>query len=837
LRPVKYVPGLDGLRAVAVIAVLAFHAQFSAASGGFLGVSLFFTLSGFLITTLLLDEQATTGTLSLRRFYARRVRRLLPAAYLLLLLVLLASGWWAAGQQRRLPGDLIAAVANVANWRFAFAPTSYQELFLGEPSPVAHFWSLAIEEQIYLILPVVVLVALRRGPRALAITTGALLAGSIASTLLTTDRDLIYNGTHTRAAELLVGVALAQVLRRRPLGAGGSMSWVPGLLAISGFVALVMSASVEQNWIYRGGLVGVSMISAALIAAVAAGRFPARLLAATPLVAIGKVSYGIYLFHWPVFLLVDEAQTGLAPLPLFVVQCLVTGVLTVASYQLIEQPIRRGRLIGRDRVMVPTMLASAGIVAVAAVLVVPTPSLTPTEELLALGEQEVVQFEPPGVRAVDATDITDTNEAARSASPIIESAASPIIDAEPAGPVRLAVLGSAPVAAVAFGSVDDDTEYEFVEDVRPDCSLVSVGVPGCVALEDRWSALRASGDIDALVLVTGSVEVADALAKRGLVATVDELVALGVEEEAMIDALLWTIDDATAAGIPVVWYTQAGADTEFFRHFARIGVERPVVRRVAGGDAELAGTIRDVLRDPNRGDAAVGDLRVLVIGDSTSLNFARALYDGSDADLNVLWAGANGCPFAELEATRGSSGDQWAEADCVAWHDKVPPLLDSFDPDVLFVMTGPMELVEHRFVGDPTGRTADDPVFAAARNTELDALLAVVPADLPVLVADLPVITIGGFSSREMTLPERLAGINDQIVEWDERFAQLARFPYRDTLEAAERERPLDDQIRYDGTHPKVEPLTELARETYVPVLVAMVAQLRAELAAAAVDG
>ncbi len=159
--------------------------------------------------------------MSLRRFYGRRVRRLLPAAYVCLLLVVLAF-WLVDGQSAATPArDLIASVANVANWRFAFAPTSYQELFLGEPSPVAHFWSLAIEEQIYLVLPVVVLVSLRRSPTALAATTGALLAASILSTLLTTDRDLIYNGTHTRAAELLVGVALAQVLRRRPLAAGG----------------------------------------------------------------------------------------------------------------------------------------------------------------------------------------------------------------------------------------------------------------------------------------------------------------------------------------------------------------------------------------------------------------------------------------------------------------------------------------------------------------------------------------------------------------------------------------------------------------------------------------
>jgi peptidoglycan/LPS O-acetylase OafA/YrhL len=830
LPPVKYVPGLDGLRAVAVIAVLVFHAQFAAASGGFLGVSLFFTLSGFLITTLLLDEHESTGTLALRRFYGRRVRRLLPAAYVCLLLVVMAAGWWTASQQRRLPGDLIASVANVANWRFAFAPNSYQDLFLGDPSPVAHFWSLAIEEQIYLVLPVVVYFALRRGPRVLAATTGVLLAGSIAATLLTTDRDLVYNGTHTRAAELLVGVALAQVLRRRPIAPGGRVAWLPGLLAAVGFLALVSVSTIEQAWIYRGGLVGVSIVSAVLIASVAGGRFPARLLEAAPLVAIGKVSYGIYLFHWPVFMLLTPERTGLSRLPLFTLQCAVTAVLTVVSYRLIEQPVRRGRVVGRDRVMVPTMLASAGVVAVAAVLVVPTPGLTPTEELLALGEQDVVEFVSEPAAVVDVV-----GDAVPSVEPVTP-------DTEPVPPARVAVLGSAPVPAAALTSVDG-TELDVVEDVRSDCSLSSIDIPGCVPVEDRWQNLRSVGEIDVLVLVTGSVEVDDALAKKGLVGTVAELVERGAQEEAMIEALLATIDDATDADIPVVWYTQAASDTEFFRHFARVGVERPVVHRVAGGDVdgdvELADVVRGLVGDHEGTSGADLDdrLRVLVIGDSTSLNFARALHDGSDGDLNVLWAGANGCPFAELEATRGSADAQWAEADCAAWHDKVPPLLDSFEPDVLFVMTGPMELVEHRFAGDATGRAAGDPAFAAARDAELDALLAVVPSGLPILVADLPPITVGGFSGVEMTSPERLAAVNDQISAWDQRLAQLERFPYRDTLEAAERERPLDDQIRFDGTHPRVGPLAELARNVYVSALVEMVDRLGAELSTSTVDG
>ncbi len=853
----KYVAGLDGLRAVAVIAVLLFHAEFSFASGGFLGVSLFFTLSGFLITTLLIDEHESTGTLSLRRFYGRRVRRLLPAAYVALLLVVALSGWWAAGQLRALPGDLLAAVANVANWRFAFSSSSYQDLFLGDPSPVAHFWSLAIEEQIYLVLPVVVVAALRRGRRSLAVATAALLAASIAATLLTSNRDVVYNGTHTRAAELLVGVALAQLLRQRASSPSRSDRGpaAPGAVALVGFVALVALAGLGQSWIYRGGLVGVALMSAVLIAAVVDGRFPGRLLSVAPLVAIGKVSYGIYLFHWPVFLLVDEQRTGLDQVPLFVLRCLMTGILTVLSYELIEQPIRRGRVIGRDRVMVPAMLATAGVVAVAAVLVVPAPTLTPTEQLLALGEQEVVDFAavpapavPAGVsdrRSRTPVSTSETGPGARPSPPTSPPRSPPTSPntelPELPEPSTVAVLGSDPAVGPAIAEADRRGEFDVTDDIRETCPLSSANVPGCERLVDRWNALAARGPVDLLVLATNGAEADDALAKKMAAVSDDELVALGAGDEAAIAEVLTTIDAALAAGTDVVWYTPAHPKTAFFRHFSRIGVERPDARTVVGGSATLADALREVAADRaavERGDTVDdGDVRVLVVGDSTSLNFARALHDGSDGSLVVLWAGANGCPFAPVEATRGRSDAPWSQPGCVPWHVKVPPLLDSFDPDVLFVMTGPMELAEHRFVGDPTGRVAGDPVFAAARDAELERLLSVVGPELPVLVADLPAIAQGRFSGPEMASPERLAAVNAQIVEWDQRLEQLRRFAYRDTLEAAEAARPPGDQIRSDGTHPDVEPLAELARSTYVAELLEVADQARSDLSAPAVDG
>jgi hypothetical protein len=541
-----------------------------------------------------------------------------------------------------------------------------------------------------------------------------LLVASIAATLLTSDRDLVYNGTHTRAAELLVGVALAQLLHRPRLAAGAPLpppvddrpdvrarrsTWLPGAAALAGFVILVGASSLQQSWIYGGGLVGVACVSAVLIAAVVHGRFPANVLAVRPLVAVGKVSYGIYLFHWPVFLLLDEQRTGLDQVPLFMLRCLVTAALTVGSYALIEQPVRRGRVIGRDRAMVPAMLAAAAAVVVAAVAVVPTPGLTETEQLLALGEQDVVDFAASPTPAVpvgsDGAPGAPPSSAVSEPSPpdpISSSALSPTPE-----PVHVAVLGSEPATVAALADPATADEFRVVDDVRPDCPLSSASTPGCERLVDRWTAIAAGGPLDVVVLVTNGAEADDALAKKVAAVTDDELIALGAADEAAISEIVATIDAALAAGVEVIWYTPAHPKTAFFRHFARIGVEQAGARTVVGGAATMVDAVRDVAAERaarERGDRVDDrETRVLVIGDSTSLNFARALHDGSEGRLAVRWAGANGCPFAAVEATRGRSDASWVQPGCVPWDAKVVPLIAAFEPDVLFVMTGPMERV------------------------------------------------------------------------------------------------------------------------------------------------
>jgi peptidoglycan/LPS O-acetylase OafA/YrhL len=378
----SFQPGLEGLRGVALLAVLVFHAGFSWAAGGFLGVSTFFTLSGFLITTLLLSEHRRNGQVRLSAFWSRRFRRLMPAALTCLAVVVVAGATIAdPSQLASLRGDVIAALLYVANWHFIATGQSYADLF-NAPSLVLQFWSLAIEEQFYLVFPLLlvgVLTIARGSRRALAIV----LYGAIACSLLLTivlydpaDTSRVYYGTGTRAAELLVGAVLAIVLLR-PSTRAQLLGRVAGrVVAALGALALVVSVVCwhvvrqQDSWLYHGGLVAYAVVSATvIIGAMHAGPLRA-LLSWRPLRLIGLVSYGAYLYHWPIFLWLTPERTGLNPWPLFALRLAVTFGSATISYHLIEQPVRTGRVIrGRAPLFVVPAVVSVLVVALLAVTV------------------------------------------------------------------------------------------------------------------------------------------------------------------------------------------------------------------------------------------------------------------------------------------------------------------------------------------------------------------------------------------------------------------------------------------------------------------------------------
>ncbi|MFZ4517584.1 MAG: acyltransferase family protein [Microthrixaceae bacterium] len=362
--PLGHQPALDGLRALAVTAVLVYHARFPWASGGFLGVSAFFTLSGFLITSLLLRERLGTGAVDLRGFWSRRFRRLLPASWLTIGLVLLMglAGIWTTDQLRDLRGDVPWSLVELVNWHFIAQGRSYGAGFAA-PSPLEHYWSLAVEQQFYLVFPVFVvgLMALgarrvrSRGAHAGRASLGPLVAGftavAVASAVLSwfvarRSIDAAYLSTPTRLAELLVGGLLAVALLRgvRLRGRRGRVVLtVLGVLGLLGSLALWHTAAVADQWLYPWGLLASATCTAALVAGALQGGALTTVFAWAPLVWIGRISYGVYLLHWPVFLWLTPERTGWAPWPLFGLRLAVTFVAAVAMFRLVESPVRAGR--------------------------------------------------------------------------------------------------------------------------------------------------------------------------------------------------------------------------------------------------------------------------------------------------------------------------------------------------------------------------------------------------------------------------------------------------------------------------------------------------------------
>jgi peptidoglycan/LPS O-acetylase OafA/YrhL len=365
-RSARYVPGLDGLRAIAVVGVLLYHAQVHWLPGGFLGVDLFFVISGYLITTLLIAEFQTTGRINFKAFYLRRARRLLPAllAMLTVLVAFMAAFHPTALHETR--GDVFAALGYFSNWWYVLHHVSYF-VASGRQPPLQHLWSLGIEEQFYLgwppLLALLIFVG-RRGGRRLALIIGVALAGAIASSLwmatlavrgnvpFDTDSSRLYFGTDTHASGLLIGAAGAAVVvlvrraaRRQHLAMSATTAAIAdglGAACLLAFCWLMHALTEFSPGLYRGGFLGLAVLAAVAIIAVSVpGSRLGAVLGVGPLRWIGRRSYGLYLWHWPVFVFtrpgLDWPVHGMADLA---ARLAITVALTEASFRLVEEPIR-----------------------------------------------------------------------------------------------------------------------------------------------------------------------------------------------------------------------------------------------------------------------------------------------------------------------------------------------------------------------------------------------------------------------------------------------------------------------------------------------------------------
>ncbi len=355
----RYMPGLDGLRALAVLAVIAFHEQLGWAPGGLLGVGVFFTLSGYLITDLLLGQWSARGRLQLADFWARRARRLLPALFVMLAVV---TAWVTLADRARL-GSLRGAVAAAAtyssNWYLIIQNQSYFARF-APPAPLDHLWSLAVEEQFYLAWPWLLLLGLlclrarrggRRGGGVPAGTLALAAASGVAMLVLYhpgLDPTRVYEGTDTRALGLLIGAALAMAWpSRRPAPSGRAARVLVDFGGAAGLVVIALMiwrTGQYSPFIYSGGLIVLSVATAAVLAAAACpGAWTGRVLGWEPLRWLGVRSYGIYLWHYPVIVLTSPGNST-ENLTRAALQTAATIALAALSWHYVEEPIRHGAL-------------------------------------------------------------------------------------------------------------------------------------------------------------------------------------------------------------------------------------------------------------------------------------------------------------------------------------------------------------------------------------------------------------------------------------------------------------------------------------------------------------
>ena len=476
---VTYQPALDGLRAVAVLAVLLYHHHRGGGfgrlgRGGFLGVDVFFVLSGYLITTILLHAQRSTGTIDLGRFWTRRARRLIPALLVLLVVAVVLGRSLYPDRQAALHQDLLPTLLYVENWHIALWHGS-------KLSPIAHTWSLSVEEQFYLVWPVAVmgLVALtrRRIRRMLPIVAGlAVLSAIWTSVALSGVR--AYFGTDARAQELLVGAALATLTVGSTLSVPERFRTIldsTAVVLLIALVALLIGGPAAGAWEDGGLLVFAVGVALLITAAVQTGGPVRTILAAGPLAAIGRISYGLYLFHLPVFAWINDSS-GITGMPLFFVRTGVTAALAWASYAFIERPIRNGW--GSWRVLVPLGLAVVGVVfALGSTLAGPVP--TPKSKLLDFS-----------LRAA-------ASRAPRASTHVLG-----------VGGHRASLLNLAAGGATGAGT----NWVVFVG--TPGCGLTSLS-PTCRAVPDDLAAIATTFRSGVVVLMPDDRDVVDAVADSG----------------------------------------------------------------------------------------------------------------------------------------------------------------------------------------------------------------------------------------------------------------------------------------------------------------------------------
>lgn len=504
---------------------MCFHAQLGWAKGGFLCVSVFFTLSGFLITSLVLGERSRTGRVAVTAFWARRARRLLPASIAALLLALFVTAVAVpAAQQVSVVGDIRSALFQFANWRFISQGAKYADL-TSVPSPVQHYWSLTIEEQFYIVFPLIAAVALRRRTAVIAGIFTGVVALSVWQQLHLDGVERIYYGTDARAAEIAVGGLLALAyprLRSMAVLHRWRIPDIAGMVGLAAALVLFFGVPQQRPAIFNGGLAAFSVVSAMMVLGAVEGPIAQRVFGFRPLVELGKISYGVYLYHFPLYIVLDQERVGFGGVPLLAVRAAAAISLGWVSYRWYERPIRIGAAIkGR---MIPIAVSGAA----AAVLLAGIPVARHGSD------REQLVFEP--VAPAESTSSTSTSSMSGTA-PTVTGTSGPLgttpsstvtlapttTTIAPARPPRIVVVGDSTAAANGAGLEawgKSTGRLQVVTVSEPGCAVVPgvrftiregyVFEPArCDQVFPKAAATAESLDADAIVVFIGSSQLAD----------------------------------------------------------------------------------------------------------------------------------------------------------------------------------------------------------------------------------------------------------------------------------------------------------------------------------------
>jgi peptidoglycan/LPS O-acetylase OafA/YrhL len=578
---VPYLPGLDGMRAIAVVAVMVYHANPDWLPGGFLGVEVFFVISGYLITLLLISEKERTSTIDMRQFWIRRARRLLPALFTMMIALTIWTALFERDALGKLRGDVIAAFFYVSNWYQIWTGAGYTAA--NDFAPLRHLWSLAVEEQFYVIWPLVMFALLRGGTRKIADISRYLVVAALVITVVLavlhhsgpvgtpevtpeaywtifgrdiSKVDALYLSTFTRASGLLLGAAFAMIWRpvalmRGPLRSKGRLL---DAVALVGFAALgamawwmyLLGPDGADPWLFRGGFLLCAIATLMMIAAVTHQRaFTSRVLSIPVLLWIGTRSYGLYLYHWPIYQMIRNIAGNHLKLHEFVLAMVATAVVTEASYRFIETPIRKGTFgaslarIGRSPVPGPrhALLGTGAVVAALSLFAGVSLATAPVEEnevrqTLEQGAEftcDVVN-DPTcsGVGSSDPAAVSDDATAPDAATdpsgvPTLPPAETTTTTTQPPAPIAQFALGD----SVMLGAAGELAKRGFVVDAEESRQFSD----GRVIIEQ----LNAAGRLGEVVVVhlgtNGDIDPDDMTAMMDALAAVPQVLLLTIDVE------------------------------------------------------------------------------------------------------------------------------------------------------------------------------------------------------------------------------------------------------------------------------------------------------------------